>query len=119
MQRTLNYSAGLARTLLARGDLSAAREAAERAAAAFRRLALPYRLRGADALLTDITAATRTADPLTRREREVHDLVAAGMTNREVANRLVLSERTVETHVRNILAKLAVTNRTELIRGPH
>ncbi|MFJ2666058.1 AAA family ATPase [Nocardia fluminea] len=110
---------GLARTLLARGDLSAAREAAERAAAGFRRLEMPYRLRSADALLTDITAATRTADPLTRREREVHDLVATGMTNREIANRLVLSERTVETHVRNILAKLAVTNRTELTRGPH
>ena len=40
--------------------------------------------------------ATRTADPLTRREREIHDLVATGLTNREIATHLVLSERTVE-----------------------
>ncbi|WP_255284767.1 helix-turn-helix domain-containing protein [Nocardia salmonicida] len=79
---------------------------------------MPYRLRSADALLAEITTATRTADPLTRREREVHDLVATGLTNREIATHLVLSERTVETHVRNILAKLAITNRTEITRGP-
>ncbi|WP_194829358.1 LuxR family transcriptional regulator [Nocardia sp. XZ_19_231] len=109
---------GLARTLLARGDLCAARTAAEQAATAFRRLEMPYRLRSADALLAEITTATRTADPLTRREREVHDLVATGLTNREIATHLVLSERTVETHVRNILAKLAITNRTEITRGP-
>lgn len=109
---------GLARTLLISGDLRAARAAAEQAAADFRRLDMPYRLRSADALLAEITTATRTADPLTRREREIHDLVATGLTNREIATHLVLSERTVETHVRNILAKLAITNRTEITRGP-
>ncbi|MFD3707547.1 AAA family ATPase [Nocardia sp. NPDC058658] len=102
---------GLARTLLARADLPAARATAEQAAAAFRRLEMPHRLAAADALLTEITTATRCADPLTLREREVHDLVATGMTNREIATRLVLSERTVETHVRNILTKLALPNR--------
>ncbi|WP_280298881.1 ATP-binding protein [Nocardia neocaledoniensis] len=108
---------GLARTLLARTELPAAREHAELAAAGFRRLGMAHRLATADALLTEIAAATRSADPLTRREREVADLVAIGLTNREIATRLVLSERTVETHVRNILAKLGVTNRLELVRG--
>ena len=107
---------GLARTLLARAEFTAARAAAEQAAAGFRRLGMTHRLAAADALLTRITAAARCADPLTPREREVRELAAAGLTNREIATRLVLSERTVETHVRNILAKLGVTNRTELAR---
>ncbi len=107
---------GLARTLIARGDLPAARTAAEQAAAAFRRIEMPHRLKAADKLLADIAAATRSADPLTPREREVHALVATGMTNREIATRLVLSERTVETHVRNILAKLALPNRNVIAR---
>ena len=40
--------------------------------------------------------------------------VSAALTNRQIADRLVLSERTVESHVRNILAKLGVANRTEI-----
>ncbi|MEV0682505.1 AAA family ATPase [Nocardia sp. NPDC050378] len=99
-------------------DLAAARTAADQAATAFRRLHMPHRLRQADDLLAAITAATRAADPLTAREREVHDLVAAGATNREIAHRLVLSERTVETHVRHILAKLGISTRTEIPRRP-
>ena len=41
-------------------------------------------------------------------------LVARAMTNRQIAERLVLSERTVETHVRSILAKLGFSTRTEI-----
>ena len=41
-------------------------------------------------------------------------LISAGLTNRAIATRLVLSERTVEGHVRNMLTKLHLTNRTEL-----
>ncbi len=50
--------------------------------------------------------------PLTAREQEVLSLVAEGRTNREVAAELVLSERTVDRHVSNILTKLGVTSRT-------
>jgi len=55
-------------------------------------------------------------DPLTTREREVAGLVAQALSNREVARALVLSERTVESHVRSILAKTGLTSRTELTR---
>jgi DNA-binding NarL/FixJ family response regulator len=52
-------------------------------------------------------------DRLTRREREVLDLVAAGATNRQVADRLFISEKTASVHVSRILTKLGVTNRQE------
>ena len=55
--------------------------------------------------------------PLTAREREIADLVAAGRTNREVAEQLVLSTRTIEAHLRNIYGKLGVRSRVELARA--
>jgi DNA-binding CsgD family transcriptional regulator/tetratricopeptide (TPR) repeat protein len=51
---------------------------------------------------------------LTRRERAVAALIAQGKTNREIADALVVSERTVETHVSNILSKLGVTSRRHI-----
>jgi NarL family two-component system response regulator LiaR len=54
-----------------------------------------------------------TEDPLTEREVEVLRLVAQGMTNQEIAERLVISERTVGNHVGSILAKLHLANRTQ------
>jgi DNA-binding CsgD family transcriptional regulator len=55
-------------------------------------------------------------DALTDREREVASLVAKGLTNREIANRLVVSERTAQNHVQHILTKLGFTNRTQIAR---
>lgn len=54
-----------------------------------------------------------TETPLTEREVEVLKLVAQGLSNQEIADRLVLSEWTVRTHVRNILDKLHLANRTQ------
>jgi predicted ATPase/DNA-binding SARP family transcriptional activator/DNA-binding CsgD family transcriptional regulator len=51
---------------------------------------------------------------LTRREREVAALIARGLTNRKIARELTLSERTVDTHVRNILKKLGVGSREQV-----
>ncbi|MCW2959413.1 MAG: transcriptional regulator, LuxR family, partial [Solirubrobacterales bacterium] len=59
-------------------------------------------------------AATRHAHSgLSRRELEVMRLVAGGLTNRQIAEQLVLSTRTVDMHVRSILAKLRCRTRTE------
>ena len=52
--------------------------------------------------------------PLTARQREVADLVAAGLTNAQIAAKLHLSERTVENHVFNALSALQLHNRVEL-----
>ena len=52
-------------------------------------------------------------DILTVREREVLDVLATGATNRAIAERLFISEKTVSVHVTNLLSKLGVTNRTE------
>jgi DNA-binding NarL/FixJ family response regulator len=53
-------------------------------------------------------------DGLTRREREVVELVAGGLSNREIADRLVISERTAETHVSSVLAKLGLPSRARI-----
>lgn len=55
----------------------------------------------------------RAANPLSRRELEVLQLLAAGATNDDIARTLFLSEKTVKSHLSNIFRKLAVTNRTQ------
>jgi len=52
-------------------------------------------------------------EPLTERETEVLNLVARGMSNQEIAERLVLSERTARSHVSSILRKLHLASRTQ------
>lgn len=62
---------------------------------------------------SEVPLATEN-DPLTPREREVALLVAQGLTNRQIANRLVISERTADTHVANILSKLRFATRSQV-----
>ena len=54
------------------------------------------------------------APNLTRRERQVAILVAQGLTNREIATRLFISERTAESHVEQIRGKLGFHSRTQI-----
>jgi LuxR family maltose regulon positive regulatory protein len=60
-------------------------------------------------------AETALPESLTPREREVLELIAAGLTNREVAEQLVVSPETVKKHSGNIYGKLGVSNRTEAV----
>jgi DNA-binding CsgD family transcriptional regulator len=77
-------------------------------------------LRQATALLpppqsrSPLQMAKETYGGLTRREREVAVLVAQGKYNREIAEVLVVNERTIETHVSNILSKLGFTSRRQI-----
>jgi DNA-binding CsgD family transcriptional regulator len=52
--------------------------------------------------------------PLTRREHEISQLIAAGLTNRQIAEQLFIAQRTVDTHVAHILAKLGCSNRVQV-----
>jgi LuxR family maltose regulon positive regulatory protein len=60
-----------------------------------------------------VAAAIGLAEPLSSRELEVLDLIAAGLTNQQIAARLYVSLHTVKSHARNIYAKLGVSSRTQ------
>jgi len=63
---------------------------------------------------SSLRATKKEFGGLTARERQVAALIAQGKSNREVAAALVVSERTVETHVENILSKLGFDSRTQI-----
>jgi len=120
-RRGLPYEAALARL---DGDAAAVRDAlvafdslgadvpAERARARLRELGERRGTRGP-------RAATRgNSHGLTQRQVEVFELLRAGLTNSEIADRLVLSQHTVSHHVSAVLAKLAMSSRTEVINAP-
>jgi DNA-binding NarL/FixJ family response regulator len=71
-----------------------------------------------DPAVTSVLARTwdvdhRSVASLTRREREIAGLLAEGLSNREIGARLVITERTAQTHVCNVLAKLGFASRTQ------
>jgi DNA-binding CsgD family transcriptional regulator len=114
---------GRARALLALGVLlrrvrkkRPARAAVEQAIAEFDQLGARGWVEKARAELGRVGGRTRE-EGLTAAERRVADLVAQGRTNREAAAALFLSERTVESHLTRVYAKLGVRSRTELARA--
>ena len=106
-----------ARALAARAPAGAVAEARS-ALAAFERLGAAHDADGAAGLLRSLGVKASRAGPkgtglLTRREREVLELVALGLSNPEIAARLYLSPKTVQHHVAHILAKLDVRSRAQ------
>jgi DNA-binding NarL/FixJ family response regulator len=68
--------------------------------------------------VTDEVSLTRLAEPErepSRRELEVLELVSDGLLNREIGNRLFVSEETVKSHVHSLLAKLAARSRAHAV----
>lgn len=113
------------RALAASGRSEEAIVQYERAAADFERLtALRYRDQAESELRKlGVTVHRRSrrgdtegspADSLTGREVEIAELVVAGRTNREIAETLFLSRKTVESHLRNVFRKLVVSSRSEV-----
>ena len=105
----------LALALLARnqaGDGAAAAALAEASHRVISGLELGA-LRAQSTALVERLAGTRRA-VLSRREEEVAALVAEGLSNREIAQRLVISERTAQNHVQHILTKLGFTSRSQV-----
>jgi DNA-binding CsgD family transcriptional regulator len=98
---------------LARGKLSEkAFEHAFRAGAAMRTAeAISFAL---EEVIEARPGAVKDASPLTRREEEVAVLIGEGLSNRDIAGRLVISQRTAQGHVENILRKLGFTSRTQV-----
>ncbi len=105
----------LARTL---GDRDAAVREARAALDDFERLGALHDADEAAALLRSLgvkaaRSGPRNAAALTKREREVLELLAEGLSNRELAERLFLARKTVEHHVRSVLRKLGLRSRAE------
>jgi DNA-binding CsgD family transcriptional regulator len=117
---TARSRARLAAVLRATGQAAEATEEISRARESATRL-------GAQSLLAELrtlagpgaptsrTPASRRDEPLTARENEVLTLVAEGRSNREIAQQLFISAKTVSVHVSNILAKLDAAGRTEAV----
>ncbi|HSI98383.1 MAG TPA: response regulator transcription factor [Gaiellaceae bacterium] len=109
----------LALTLKGLGRRQAARQEAEAALTAFREIGAEGEATRAEAMLAGLRArppatssfAEGPLRKLSRRELEVLALVAEGLTNQEIAERLVLSEHTVHRHVTNLLRKLGLPSR--------
>ena len=107
----------LARTLLAQDRPSAGLEHALAARTTFEQLGAMRATRQADKVVARLggrSAAAKRAG-MTRREVEVLSLVAEGLSNRQVAERLVVSEHTVHRHLANIYARLGVSSRAAAV----
>jgi DNA-binding CsgD family transcriptional regulator len=108
---TLDLARALSRRRRA-GDREEAAALAVLAATAARELGMAPLLREAVGLTAALGGSP--AGPLTRREREIAGLIARGLTSRQIAAALHISERTTENHVQHILTKLGLHTRTQV-----
>jgi DNA-binding CsgD family transcriptional regulator len=99
----------LAATLVCAGEQAEARRVGERTLSLARALGMPPWVRRLEAVLEGAKV-----DPLSQREREVAALVAEGLSNRAIAEKLVISERTAQNHVQHILGKLSFASRAQI-----
>jgi adenylate cyclase len=100
------------RVLAAVGDLVDVESVGERVLRGFLKPAPVYnvlRVKGIDS-----SASGQRSSPLSRREEEVAAFVAQGLSNREIAERLIISDRTVESHVQSVLNKLGFRTRAQI-----
>ncbi|HET9082972.1 MAG TPA: helix-turn-helix transcriptional regulator, partial [Candidatus Limnocylindrales bacterium] len=111
------------RALLTAGEIrrrarqkAQAREALTEAIAVFERLGARLWLERARSELARVATRRPQGAPLTATERQVVDLVAAGRTNKEIADTLFMSVHTVEAHLTRLFRSLGVQSRTELAR---
>jgi DNA-binding NarL/FixJ family response regulator len=120
VEASVDLAAALRRAADAGGDGDRVVAILDRAEAEADRLAMaPYiariaALRGTDPRTPGVPATRSAASPLTSREADVVALVASGLTNRQIAETLFISERTAENHVQHILTKLGLANRTQI-----
>jgi DNA-binding NarL/FixJ family response regulator len=113
----------LARTLLAKGEVErrakqkrAARSALEQALGLFQAIGAPLWAQRARDDLARVGGATPPSGELTPTEQRIAQLVGEGRKNREVAEALFISVKTVEANLSRIFLKLGVRSRTELAR---
>jgi ATP/maltotriose-dependent transcriptional regulator MalT len=105
----------LARVLASGGRREPALESARSASASLGALGAKRELADAEKLLARIEGGKEAAAGLTPREVEVLGQLAEGLSNRQIAERLVVSEHTVHRHVANIYAKLGVSSRAAAV----
>ena len=110
-------SVELAAVLVRRGDTAGARAVLDRAAGEAARLGMaPFttRIEQLRTQLAAVAEAGAARSILSPRELEVARLVAQGLTNKQIGERLFVSDRTAENHVQHILVKLGVSNRSQI-----
>jgi DNA-binding CsgD family transcriptional regulator len=113
VEATVELAASLARRDRP-DDANQARSLATRAAKQAATLGMRPFVDRAGGVKAQLSAVWPEPLGLTRRELEVAELVGRGLTNRQIAERLVLSERTAQNHVQHILTKLGLANRSQV-----